>query len=111
MWQGEEANMNDFDPKTKRRWVLVAGTGLVEGTPMEDMYAAKEIGSELAKHRYGLITGGWPGVDYLTTEAFISEINKAQLDPNNYLIQIVSKDRLVDHNFGKIVRTHPGPSR
>jgi hypothetical protein len=56
---------------TSKRWILVAGTGLVKGTPIEDVNAAPAIGTELARNRYGLVTGGWPGVDYLATQAFL----------------------------------------
>lgn len=92
------------------RWVLVAGTGLVEGTPHCDVFAAIEIGKELAKNQYGLITGAWQGVDYLATQAFIDQIRKQGLDPNDYLIQVVSPYRTIDHHVGKIVQSLPGPS-
>ena len=48
-----------------RRWIPVAGTGKKVGTPEVDILAAKAIGKELATLRYGLITGGWHGVDYV----------------------------------------------
>ena len=38
--------MNCDNPKASTRWVLVAGTGLITGMPIEAMYAAKAIGWE-----------------------------------------------------------------
>lgn len=96
--------------KTATRWILVAGTGLVDGTPIGDMLSAKSIGIELAKNRYGLVTGAWPGVDYLATQAFVEEILKQGLDPNNYLIQVASPHRDSSHSFGKKIQVPEGPS-
>lgn len=56
---------NFMDVGLYRRWILLAGTGNKVGTPEVDILAAKAIGKELATHRYGLITGGWHGVDYV----------------------------------------------
>ena len=47
------------DIALSRRWILVAGTGLESGAPEGDDFAAKAVGKELSKHRYGLITGAW----------------------------------------------------
>lgn len=102
--------MNNSEPLASKRWVMVAGTGLVHGTPIEDVNAAKAIGSELARNRYGLITGGWPGVDYIATESFINQIINAGLNPNDHLIQVISEGRSADHDVGKIVRTSYGPN-
>jgi hypothetical protein len=62
------------------RWVMVAGTGLVDGTPIEDINAARAIGAELARSRYGLITGGWAGVDHIATEAFVTQLTRSGFD-------------------------------
>ena len=100
----------DVNSRATTRWVLVAGTGLVEGTPTSDIYAAAEVGKELARNRYGLVTGAWPGVDFLATKSFVEEISIQGLDPNDYLIQVVSPHRSIDHPYGTIVRTKEGPS-
>ncbi len=92
------------------RWILIAGTGLIEGTPNSHILAATAIGKELARNQYGLITGAWPGVDFFATKAFIDELKRQELDPNEYLIQVASPHRDIDHPFGKIVYVSPGPS-
>jgi predicted Rossmann-fold nucleotide-binding protein len=102
--------MNDGGNIASTRWVMVAGTGLIHGTPTEDVNVAKAVGAELARYRYGLITGGWPGVDYIATESFINQIIKSGLNPEDHLIQVISEGRSADQNVGKIVRTSYGPN-
>jgi TIR domain len=96
------------DLALSRRWILVAGTGLEFGTPEEDILAAKAVGEELARHRYGLITGVWHGVDYIVTQSFLDQLRRLSLDPKDYLIQVVPEDRPLYHNEGHIVRTPYG---
>jgi hypothetical protein len=69
---------------------------------------AKAVGVELAKHRYGLVVGGWPGVDYLVTESFLNELSLHSLDPKDYLIQVLSKGRRLLLNQGRVIRTPYG---
>lgn len=96
------------DAPLSRRWILVAGTGLEVGTPEADILAAKAVGEELAKHRYGLITGVWHGVDYVVTQSFLNQLRSDALDPKDYLIQVVPEERQLFHNEGHIVRTPYG---
>ncbi|MFH0998551.1 MAG: hypothetical protein V1844_24130 [Pseudomonadota bacterium] len=91
-----------------RRWVLVAGTGLEVGTPPTDILAARAVGEQLAKHRYGLITGGWHGVDYVATESFLRQLQSDTIDPKDYLIQVVPEERQSGHRDGHIVKTPYG---
>lgn len=93
---------------TSTRWILVAGTGLETGMPEADILAAKAIGIELARHRYGLIAGVWHGVDYLVTESFLRELHSLCLNPKDYLIQVVPDDRHLFHHEGHLVRTRYG---
>ena len=102
--------MHNSEISASKRWVMVAGTGLVIGTPIEDINAAKAMGAELARNRYGLITGGWPGVDYIATESFINQIINSGLNPDDHLIQVISEGRAACHNVGKIIRTSYGPN-
>ena len=52
------------------RWILVAGTGRQRDLPITVLRVAEELGRRLAAEDYGLICGGWPGVDYVTANAF-----------------------------------------
>src|SRR4051812_30957970 len=76
-----------------RRWILVAGTGLRIGTPETDLLVAKAVGEHLAKCRYGLVVGGWPGVDYVVADSFLSHLSSHSLDPADYLIQVLSPNQ------------------
>jgi len=95
-----------------RRWILVAGTGLKDGTPETDVLVAKAVGEELAKYGYGLVVGGWHGVDYLVTESFLNQLSSRSLDPRDYLIQAHPPDPHDPHdpihNKGHIIKTPYG---
>src|SRR5688500_4220912 len=99
----------ETDRFLSRRWILVAGTGLESGVPQADVLAARAVARELVTHRYGLITGGWPGVDYVVTEEFLRQLHNLRLHPRDYLIQVVPGDRAVFHDEGQVVRTSYGP--
>ena len=90
-----------------RRWVLVAGTGLEHGTPQEDIIAAQMIGEKLAKYGYGLVTGGWHGVDYKATESFLKNLKQSD-NPKDFLIQVVPENTHPGHNKGNIVKIPAG---
>jgi hypothetical protein len=92
----------------KRRWILVAGTGLESGTPEVDILAAKAMGTALAKYRYGLITGGWHGVDYVVTQSFLNTLHTERLDPKDYLIHAVRGKKIHSHFEGQIIKTGYG---
>jgi len=94
---------------SSQRWVLVAGTGLSTGVPSEDIWAARAVGEELARNRYGLVTGGWQGVDYMVTKAYVETLRVLSLDPKEYLIQVVQPGRNAFHEVGHVVRTPHGP--
>ncbi|QEH32488.1 WD domain, G-beta repeat [Aquisphaera giovannonii] len=51
------------------RWVRVVGSGRHYLSTAE-REAARSVGRILADLSYGLITGGWPGVDYVAAQAF-----------------------------------------
>lgn len=91
-----------------RRWVLVAGTGLETGTPEPDIFCARAVGEELAKHQYGLITGVWHGVDYVVRESFLTQLRSLSLDPSDYLIQVVTDDRQIPPDEGRVARVSYG---
>lgn len=91
-----------------RRWVVVAGTGLRFGTPRRVMRAARAVGRRLAEHRYGLVAGGWHGVDYLVTEAFLQSLEQQGLSADEHLIQVLTEHQELLMPGGRIVRTPAG---
>jgi len=91
-----------------RRWVLVAGTGLLVGTPRRAMRMARAVGQWLARYRYGLVSGGWHGVDYAVTQAFVAELAAQGLAADDFLIQVLPHPQPVHIEAGRLVRTPPG---
>jgi hypothetical protein len=67
------------------------------------------VGEAIARFGCGLVTGGWPGVDYIAADAFARvEINKGNRLEDR-LVQVIREDRVVEFNEGRIVRTKVGP--
>jgi hypothetical protein len=93
-----------------RRWILVAGTATKEGISEADKLAARAIGEELALHGYGLITGGWNGVDSEVTESFLNRLHSRGEDPKDCLIQVLPKGRRPKHKEGRTLTTRHGGS-
>jgi hypothetical protein len=93
-----------------RAWVLVTGTGLEHRVPQSVLLAAEETGRMLAHQRFGLVTGGWHGVDYIVGKAFADELARNSISVDNRLVQVIRGDEPQVLNFGMVVRTHRGPS-
>jgi len=95
-------------PPDHHTWILVAGTGLRVGVARGAQLAATAVGRAIANHGCGLVTGGWPGVDYIAAEAFaaVERVKGARLQDR--LVQVVREDRNVEFDGGRIVRTKVG---
>jgi hypothetical protein len=61
-------------PSPPRGWILVAGTGNAAALTAKAEQTSKALGVSLANAGYGIVTGGWPGVDDLTARAFAREL-------------------------------------
>lgn len=74
------------------RWVLVAGTGRQAGLPETEALLAEALGAALAEQHFGLVVGGWPGVDYLVARGFERALHAKARDLalSDYLIQVVA---------------------
>jgi hypothetical protein len=90
------------DAPLSRRWILVAGTGTKDRIPESDALAATAIGDQLALYGYGLITGGWNGVDAVVTASFLNRLHGRGEDPKDRLIQVLPKGRRPQHKEGSI---------
>jgi len=73
-------------------WVLVAGA---EKWPKGQNLApwAQEVGAALADARFGLVCGGWPGVDEAVTAAYLKVLEHRAADPARFVRQIIEPDR------------------
>ena len=61
-------------PLPFRGRIIVAGTVLDKGLPDLEQRTALQVGRKLARNGFELAVGGWPGVDYLVTSAFVREL-------------------------------------
>ena len=80
------------DSTRPRGWVLVAGTGWLKAFSNELKETSEHLGRQLATNGYGLVTGGWPGVDETVARAFWEVSSEKGLSPEDRLIQVVVKD-------------------
>lgn len=90
-------------------WVLVAGTGRRSGVPRNVCLVAAAVGAALARYGCGLVTGGWPGVDYIASEAFASVELQKRVQLEHRLVQVVPNDMTVEFPGGRVVGINPGP--
>ncbi|MGL5833947.1 MAG: TIR domain-containing protein [Waterburya sp.] len=105
----QSKEIKPFRNFTSRRWVLVAGTGIPNVLSSSERFAARAIGKALAEYQYGLVSGGWPGVDEIVTKNFIDLLRTKSLDPADYMIQVVTEGKQILHNEGYIVRVPQNP--
>jgi formylglycine-generating enzyme required for sulfatase activity len=90
-------------PQFINQWALVVGSNNYQ-LPEPVFFISEKIGKLLAHNGFGLISGGWPGVDHVVARSFDHEMRIYGLDVNDYLTQIVYEDRGPDYNKGKIIK-------
>ncbi|EIP98807.1 response regulator with CheY-like receiver, AAA-type ATPase, and DNA-binding domains [Opitutaceae bacterium TAV1] len=69
-------------------WVLVAGAEKWRKEPDLAKWA-KEVGAALADARFGLICGGWPGVEEVVIDAYLKVLEHRAADPARFVRQII----------------------
>ncbi|HEY0138180.1 MAG TPA: SIR2 family protein [Nannocystis sp.] len=92
---------NDWKPNGK--WILVAGTGDQARLEAPAQAVARALGTELAEAGYGLVTGGWPGVDFHVAETFVARLRALGVDPGQHLKQVVHRDHQPSIREGTVV--------
>ncbi|PWV56011.1 caspase family protein [Chitinophaga sp. S165] len=102
----------DLDPKIrsstntrafKHKWILIAGTGKDRLSQPEWMMS-NALARELAKAGYGIITGGWPGVDAVAAEAYAIQLAEERILDKRYLQQVILETQEPVYNGGLIIR-------
>ncbi|MEI7730995.1 MAG: hypothetical protein WCO56_15575 [Verrucomicrobiota bacterium] len=110
-------NSNDMNPEEKpkvanlpppgalgisnvRRWILVAGSGRRLSDKL--VKTCEQFGQELAEADFGLVTGGWPGVDYFVAKAFAEKL-KADTPLSSRLIQCMKEGDAPEFHGGQHV--------
>lgn len=91
------------------RWILVAGTGSKTGTlAARIQFACSALGQELARAGFGLITGGWPGVDELVAKGFAQELGLDDHVLAQRFIQFMTPKQARLSPYGSMATIKPG---
>lgn len=95
-------------PGRPRGWILVAGTGNTDTLDTKLEQTCVKLGVSLAQSGYGIVTGGWRGVDEQTARQFARELARTNLPLEDRLIQVVIRDRIPNFSAGQLVLVHRG---
>lgn len=85
-------------------WILIAGLGDTS-LPHEFRELCTRLGTLLAAAGYGLIAGGWPGVDTTVTEAFVNRLAIERRRPEKWLRLILEPGRKPGMEYTSIETT------
>jgi hypothetical protein len=88
-------------PPFNNKWILVAGTG---SRPLnnEEHLVTEAVGKALAEHGYGLINGGWPGVDELASKCFMEVIGNRAGQAEERLLHLLEPETKASNLYGRI---------
>jgi hypothetical protein len=90
-------------------WVLIAGTGTTKRKLEEKLeQTCIALGASLSRSGYGIVTGGWPGVDEVTARSFARELERNRIPLEDRLIQVVVEEKLPAFPAGNLVLVHRG---
>lgn len=96
------------------RWVLVAGSGKQylpadRWLPKKLGWTARLLGRQLARQGYGLVSGGWQGVDFVTAEAFAGELRRQGQPLSTRLITVKAQGTSARFDGGLMIEVPSGP--
>jgi hypothetical protein len=83
--------------------VLVTGTGKRDGLTDAELWASEAVGRAFARAGYGLIVGGWPGVDYVVAEEYEESLGAGATAAGEMLTQVIASGQTPDYPGGTIV--------
>jgi len=84
------------------KWIIVAGSG-VPPFPASIVATSKRLGRELGDAGFGLISGGWPGVDHFVARAFAEAVKEAHGRLSDRLVQFMKRSDTPDFPSGRFV--------
>ncbi|MDX8501919.1 TIR domain-containing protein [Mesorhizobium sp. VK4C] len=85
------------------KWILVAGSGGTTPIPDSIEAVSKRLGVALAISGFGLVTGGWNGVDDFVARAFASQIQQNGQSLSGRLVQVMQEGALPHFPAGRLV--------
>ena len=96
--------------KGPRNWVLVAGTGLKTKLSQKLAKTCDTLGIVLARSGYGLINGGWPGVDEAVARSFVHELERTNtsIQFDKWLTHVIARGETPTFSPGQIVEVTAG---
>lgn len=86
--------------ESARSWILVAGSG---NKVLPDQFVAtcERLGRELAGAGFGLVSGGWPGVDHAVARAFAGAVRGTKGKLADRLLQVLPDGSLPEFPGGR----------
>lgn len=96
-------NPSDSTHTFKQKWILIVGSSKSRLSQPEWM-VTNALAIALAKSGYGIITGGWRGVDAVISEAYAAQLAKDEILDEGYLIQVVLEKQEPEYPGGLIER-------
>ena len=93
------------------RWVMVAGTGRQFGLQEKECWCADAIGYRLGYDGFGLVVGGWPGVDHIVAASFARGLEERapEVPLASRLLQVIPSGTYPDFRGGHLVYVPRGP--
>jgi len=90
------------------QWVLVAGSGVARAFSSELAALSEYVGRRLAERGFGLVTGGWFGVDETTARAFADAALHDVVALEDRLIQVIPKSKEPAFAAGQLIFVDAG---
>ena len=87
---------------TETKWVLVAGSG-TKSLPEKIVEVSRRLGRGLADSGFGLVSGGWRGVDHIVARSFSEAVKETEGNLGERLIQFMERGRTPDFPAGRFV--------
>jgi hypothetical protein len=90
------------------KWILVAGSGREDQLSSEVEETCKMLGNMLAHNGFGLVSGGWRGVDRVVSRSFAMGLYPQDRPLEEYLVQVVRRDVQPVFPGGNLIFVAPG---
>jgi hypothetical protein len=71
-----------------QKYIRVAGTANVH-LPDSLVFASETVGRELARAGFGLISGGWQGVDHIVCREYVTQLRRDQIPSKGRLVHVI----------------------